>query len=150
MTFDPRQDEALLSAYVDGELEPADLVRVEAHLAASAEARREVARLRRLKQLTGAVRLKEAPPEAWEGFWQSAYNRSERSLGWLLLGLAVLVLTGWGATVLLRALLEAPDIAPLLKGAIIAGVAGLALLLVSVVRERLHTRARTRYKDVIR
>lgn len=150
MTFDPRQDEALLSAYVDGELEPADLVRVQAHLAASAEARREVARLRRLKQLTGAVRLKEAPPEAWEGFWQSAYNRSERSLGWLLLGLAVLVLAGWGATVLLRMLLGASDISPLLKAAIIAGVAGLALLLVSVVRERLHTRARTRYKDVIR
>ena len=150
MTFDPRQDAALLSAYVDGELEPADLARVEAHLAASAEARREVARLRRLKRLTGAVRLKEAPPEAWEGFWQSAYNRSERSLGWLLLGLAVLVLAGWGATVLLRALLGAPDLSPLVKGAIIAGVAGLVLLLVSVVRERLHARARTRYKDVIR
>lgn len=150
MTFDPRQDEALLSAYVDGELEAADLARVEAHLAASAEARRAVARLRRLKQLTGSVRLKEAPPEAWEGFWQSAYNRSERSLGWLLLGLAVLVLAGWGATALLRALLEAPDLSPLVKGAIIAGVAGLVLLLVSVVRERLHTRARTRYKDVIR
>ena len=145
-----RDIEALLSAYVDGELEPADLARVEAHLTASAEARAEVARLRRLKQLTGAVRLKEAPPEAWEGFWRSAYNRSERSLGWLLLGLAVLVLAGWGATVLLRTLLGASDISPLLKAAIIAGVAGLALLLVSVVRERLHTRARTRYKDVIR
>ena len=150
MTFDPRQDEALLSAYVDGELEPADLARVEAHLAASAEARGEVARLRRLKQLTGTVRLKEAPPEAWEGFWRNAYNRSERSLGWLLLGLAVLVLAGWGATALLRALLGAADIPPLVKAAIIAAVAGLALLLVSVVRERLHTRARTRYKDVIR
>ncbi len=150
MSFDPRQDEALLSAYVDGELDPADAARVEAHLAADPAARREVDRLRRLKDLTGALRLKDAPPEAWEDFWQSAYNRSERSLGWLLLGLAVLVLAGWGATVLLGALLGADDLPTLVKAAIIAGVAGLGLLLVSVVRERIHARARTRYKDVIR
>ncbi len=148
--FDPLRDAPLLSAYVDGELEPGDRVRVEAHLAADPEARREVDRLRRLKGLTDTLRLKEAPPEAWEGFWQSAYNRSERSLGWLLLGLAVLVLAGWGATVALRALLGASELPPLVKAAVIGVVAGLGLLLVSVVRERIHARARTRYKDVIR
>ena len=150
MSFDPRRDEFLLSAYVDGELDADEAARVEAHLAADPEARREVERLRRLKQVTGAVRLKEAPPEAWEDFWRSAYNRSERSVGWLLLGLAALVLAGWGATVLLRALLGTDQLPPLVKAAVIVGVAGLGLLLVSIVRERLHARARTRYKDVIR
>jgi anti-sigma factor RsiW len=148
--FDPRLEEALLSAYVDGELDAADVARVEARLADDAEARREVGRLRRLKAVTASFRLKEAPPEAWEDFWQSAYNRGERSLGWLLLGLACLVLAGWGATLLLRGVLGAENLHPVFKGAIIVGAAGLALLAFSVVRERLHARARTRYKDVIR
>ena len=149
-SLDPRRDDALLSAYVDGELDAGDVARVEARLADDADARREVQRLRRLKELTGNLRLKDAPPEAWEDFWQSAYNRSERSLGWLLLGLAVLVLAGWGATVLLRAVLGAEGLSPLLKAAVIAGVAGGGLLLVSVVRERIYARSRTRYKDVVR
>jgi len=148
--FDPRLEEALLSAYVDGELDDADRLRVEAHLAADPNARREVERLRRLKSVTAALRLKEAPPEAWEDFWRSAYNRSERSLGWLLLGLACLVLAGWGATVLLRSLLGAEDLPTVVKAAVIVGVGGAALLLFSVVRERLYARGRTRYKDVIR
>jgi anti-sigma factor RsiW len=150
VNVDPRYDAALLSAYVDGELDAAEAARIAAWVAEDAGARREVERLRRLKALTGALRLKEAPPEAWEGFWQGAYNRSERSLGWLLLGLGVLVLAGWGATMLLRAVLGADGLPPFVKAAIIAGAAGLALLLVSVVRERIHTRARTRYKDVVR
>ena len=148
--FDPRLEEALLSAYVDGELDATDVARVEARLADDPEARREVERLRRLKTVTGAMRLKEAPPEAWEDFWLRAYNRGERSLGWLLFGLACLVLAGWGATVLLRGVLGAENLHPVVRAAVVVGVAGLALLLFSVVRERLHARARTRYKDVIR
>jgi anti-sigma factor RsiW len=150
VNVDPRLDDALLSAYVDGELDAADAARVEARLADDAAARGEVERLRRLKALTAVMRLREAPPEAWEGFWQRAYNRSERSLGWLLVGLGALVLAGWGATALLRAVLGADTLPPFVKAAIIAATAGLALLLVSVVRERIHTRARTRYKDVVR
>ena len=149
-TFDPRKEAPLLSAYVDGELDPPDVARIEAHLAANADTRREVEQLRRLKEVTGALRLKEPPPEAWEAFWQSNYNRSERSLGWLLFGLAVLVLGGWGVTHLLKALLGTDSLPFIVKGAVIGGMAGLGLLMLSVVRERLHKRSRTRYKDVIR
>jgi anti-sigma factor RsiW len=150
VTVDPRHDDdALLSAYVDGELEPDDVAAVEARLARDDGARREVERLRRLKDITGALRLKEAPPEAWEDFWHSAWNRGERSLGWLLLGLAALVLAGAGATVLVGALVRA-DLPLPVKLALGAAAAGLGLLVVSVVRERLYARARTRYKDVVR
>ncbi len=149
-TFDPRKEAPLLSAYVDGELDPVDVTRIEAHLAGNADTRREVEQLRRLKEVTGALRLKEPPPEVWEEFWQSTYNRGERTLGWLLFGLAVLLLGGWGVTYLLKELLGTDSLPFIVKGAVIGGMAGLGLLMVSVVRERLYKRSRTRYKDVIR
>ena len=149
-TFDPRKEAPLLSAYVDGELDPVDVARIEAHLAGNADTRREVEQLRRLKEVTGALRLKEPPPEVWEEFWQSTYNRGERTLGWLLFGLAVLLLGGWGVTYLLKELLGTDSLPFIVKGAVIGGMAGLGLLMVSVVRERLYKRSRTRYKDVIR
>lgn len=147
--FDPERDAPLLSAYVDGELEGDDLARVEAHLAASAEARREVERLRAFNRAAAGLRLREAPPEDWEAFWEGAYNRTERSLGWVLLVVGVAVVGGWGLWEAGRAIVAA-ELPLLVKLALAAGVAGLAVLMASVLRERLFIRRRTRYDDIVR
>jgi anti-sigma factor RsiW len=147
--FDPEQDGPLLSAYVDGELEGEDLARVEAHLAASPEARREVERLRAFNRATAGLRLREAPPEDWEAFWDGAYNRAERSLGWVLLVAGVVVVGSWALWLAGRAIVAA-ELPLLVKLALAAGTGGVAVLLVSVLRERLFTRRRTRYDDIVR
>lgn len=148
--FDPRKEAPLLSAYIDGELEPEDVARIEAHLKENSDTRHEVEQLRRLKHLTGSLRLKEAPPEEWEVFWDSVYHRSERTLGWILLTLGLAVVGGWMVYYLLQFLLVDESLPVLLKGGIIVGIAGVLVLLVSVIRERIFKRSRTRYKDVIR
>ena len=97
-----------------------------------------------------ALRLKQAPPEEWEVFWESIYNRAERSLGWVLFVLGAAVLGGWGIWELATALLQTEDLPLLVKGAIVVGTGGVLVLLLSVIRERVFKRSRTRYKDVIR
>ena len=143
-------DDALLSAYVDGELSRAEAAEVEQRLEHDQRARAIVDQLRRLKEMTGAMRLKEPPAEEWEVFWQSHYNRLERSLGWILLLVGGVLTGGWGAYLLLRILWSDSSLPTGLRWGITAAVAGLAVLLVSVIRERLHRRKTTRYKDVVR
>ena len=65
--FDPREEAPLISAYVDGELNPEDVARLEAHLAlkdaVSTATRLEIEQLRRLKQaLPGSDRI----PLEWD------------------------------------------------------------------------------------
>ena len=148
--FDPREEAPLLSAYVDGELEPGDVARVEAHLAENEATRREVEKLRRLKSVTDAMRLKEPPPEEWEVFWKSVYNRAERSIGWILLCLGLVVIGAWGATEAVSAMWKTDELPLLIKGGVLVVAAGTIVLLISAVRERIYKRGRTRYKDVIR
>ncbi len=148
--FDPRKEAHLLSAYVDGELNSQDVARVEAHLADNKESRLEVDGLRRFNQVTGSLRLKEAPPEQWEGFWNSFLNRAERSLGWLLLTVGVAIIGTWSLYNLLVALVASESLPLYVKGGIFAAAAGILVLLFSVVRERIHKRSKTRYKDIIR
>ncbi len=148
--FESDRDGAWLSAYVDGELEPADAARVEAWLAASAGARAEVARLRELNALTASFALRDAPAEAWEVFWKAPAHRLERRVGWVLLAAGALVLGGWAAWQAVAAIWRAANTPLVLKLGIMAAGAGVAMLLFSVVRERIYTRARTRYKDVVR
>ncbi len=144
------RDDALLSAYVDGELSPAEAAAVKQRLEHDERARTIVDQLRRLKEMTGAMKIKEPPAEEWEAFWQSHYNRLERSLGWILLSSGGLLTAGWGVFTLLQNLWHDSSLPPSLRWGITAAVAGLAMLLVSAVRERLHRRKTTRYKDVVR
>lgn len=148
--FDPERDAPLLSAYVDGELCAEEVARVEAYLAASPAAVREVERLRQLKDLTASLRLQDAPPEAWEEFWQSTYNRTERSLGWLLVVIGTAVVGGYAVYRLVGTVLATETLPWFVKAALFGAAGGLTALLISVIRERLFTRKRTRYDDVIR
>ncbi len=150
LPFDPDKEAVLLSAYVDGELDSEQVARVESHLARSQESRREVQRLRRLKEVTGAMKLVEAPDEEWEDFWQNVYNRTERSLGWFALTLGAVMVGGFGLYRLVQSLLATNDLPWFVKGGIFALCGGLLLLLVSVIRERYYVRKRTRYDDVKR
>jgi len=148
--FDPRKEAHLLSAYVDGELSADQVDRIENHLAEDEDSRREVERLRRFNKVTGALRLKEAPPEEWEGFWASFRNQRERRFGWVLVTIGVTVVGLWFLYNLLVSLISTDALPLYVKGGIFAAAAGVLVLLISVVRERIHKRSKTRYKDVIR
>ena len=148
--FDPRKEAHLLSAYVDGELSADDLKRIEKHLVDDEESRLEVERLRHFNKVTGALRLKEAPPEEWEGFWNSFRNQSERRIGWVLVTIGVTIVGLWFLYNLLVSLINTDAFPVYVKGGIFAAAAGVVVLLISVVRERIHKRSKTRYKDVIR
>jgi anti-sigma factor RsiW len=148
--FDPRKEAHLLSGFVDGELDSEDEARVRAYLEENAAAREQVEELKKLNELTGHLRLKEAPPEAWEGFWNGVYNRAERSLGWILFAIGALITGGWLGVQLALALVESPDLPFMVKAAVFVLAGGLLTLVVSVVRERLYARRHTRYKDVHR
>lgn len=147
--FDLELDGYLLSGYVDGELDPSDRELVEAWLETDAAAREEVARLVRLKAFTDHLALRPAPAEAWDEYPDRPPQRRVRSLAWLLLTLAVVLLGGF---LLLRlgALLLVATIPLVLRLGLFLGGAGLLLLLISVLRERSFTRRRDRYDDVIR
>jgi predicted anti-sigma-YlaC factor YlaD len=126
------------------------VARIEAHLAENEQTRREVEKLRRLKDITGAMCMKEPPPEEWEVFWHSVYNRAERSLGWILLCVGLVAIGAWGITEVLTALLKTDTLPLYAKGGIFVVAAGCLVLMISAIRERIYKRNRTRYKDVIR
>ncbi len=147
--YDPATDGPLISAYLDGELDPDQRTLVERWLRDDVHARRELEQLQELEAFTGHLELREPPREAWERFHQRVYHRGERRFGWLLLLLGLAVVAGY---VLLRlgALLITAALPLLARLGVLAVAVGLLMLLVSVMRERFFTRKRDRYDDVVR
>lgn len=140
----------LLMGYLDNELSDEQRRTLEAHLGGCAECRRELEGFRRLIAVASDVPLREPEQKLWDEYWSSLYNRLERGIGWILFSVAAIALLAWGGFKAIEELIRDPSIGLLLKIGLLAMLAGLAILFVSVLRERLFFRKRDRYKDVIR
>ena len=145
-----RDRDALLSGYLDGELTTDEQESLERALEADPHLVQELERMQAMKEVTDSMRLKEFPDDVWDAYVTGTYNRMERRIGWLLLSLGAAVLLAAGLYELALALLRESGDPWWVRVAVGACVAGLALLFVSVLRERLFVLKRDPYKEVER
>jgi len=140
----------LMMAYLDNELDAEQRRAFEQHLASCAVCSRELEEFKKLKQLTDNVTLVEPEDRIWQQYWGGIYNRIERNLGWILFSVAAILLTIYGGFKLIEEIIKDQTVGVLLKVALLALIGGLAILFVSVLRERVYFWSKDRYKDVRR
>ena len=140
----------LMMAALDGEIDPAQQAELDRILETDDDLRREWNRLTRVKEVTDTMTYRKPPEEVWGIYWASVYNRFERGIGWLLVSIGATVLLTFGVWQFIQELMADSSIPIFIKLAILLVIAGGALLLVSVLREKLFTRSRDPYKEVQR
>lgn len=140
----------LMMGYVDNELKAEEKRRFDEHIAACSECAAELQAFKKLKQITEGVTLVEPEDRLWQQYWQGVYNRMERGIGWILLGVSGIALVLYGGFKVIEELIKDPSVGIILKVALIALLASLAVFFVSVLRERLFFWRHDRYRDVRR
>jgi len=140
----------LMMAYLDNELDDEQRQAFEQHLATCPECAKELKEFEKLKQLTDSVTLMEPEDRIWQQYWGNVYNRIERNLGWILFSVAAILLIIYGGFKLIEEIIKDQTVGVLLKAALLTLIGGLAILFVSVLRERVHFWNKDRYKDVRR
>ena len=140
----------LLMRALDNELSPEERSELDLLLADDPNLRAERERLGRLKEVTGEMKLRNPPEQMWDDYWNSAYSRMERGIGWILVSFGVIVVGGWGTWQFVTELIADTEMPPLIKAGILAGSLGLVILTVSVLRQRLFVRKTDPYKDIVR
>ena len=133
-----------LSPYLDGELTQAESQRVRIHLEDCQECRRAFKQLQELKRITADMKFADPPEDKMNQLEQRLSVQAPRKVGWglLLSGLAVWIL--YAAYLFVTD----PQLATrekLLTGAVVIGA---ALLLISVLRQRLLELPHDRYRGV--
>jgi len=83
------------------------------------------------------MKYKEPSDEVWERYWSKVYNRLERGLGWILTSIGAMILLFYGGFKAVESLIKNPTLTIFLKVAILVLLAGVVILFVSVVRERI-------------
>lgn len=146
----PKEWTPYVSAYLDDELEPDERRAFEDRLAHDAGLREELEAMRAMKSVMSGMRLRELPDNAYDGYRRRTYNRLERRVGWILLSIGAAVLIGYGLYELVVFLVSDSELTWWIRAAIGAACVGLAILLVSVIRERIFVWKRDPYKEVER
>jgi ferric-dicitrate binding protein FerR (iron transport regulator) len=151
--FDVQADERarhLMMAALDGELAASDHKELERLLEGDPALAAEWRQLQRVKEVTKTMSMRQPSQEVWEGYWMGVYRRLERGLAWILVSLGAIVVLSWAAWEGLQELWKDQDLPTVVKGGSLALIAGLVILVVSVVREKLVIRQTDPYKDVVR
>ncbi len=135
----------MAGAYLDGELPDEERRRFEEHLASCDACRTELAELRRLTEDLNMMRFKEPGDEELQRYWAGVYNRLERGIGWILLSAGAILTLCYGAFKIIEEMIRNPTVSVILKVGVCALIAGLVVLFVSLLRERLVVRKVDRY-----
>ncbi len=131
---------------LDGELTVEEKSGYEAHVRECEDCRNELSSLGRIVELTDELRLRAPDDEFWDGYWESVYRRSERSTGFFLVIVGVLALLAYG---IVKAV-TSPRFVTYEGISVTVILLGLAVIFVSVARERYHESKNDPYGGVKR
>ncbi|MFC1763346.1 anti-sigma factor family protein [Planctomycetota bacterium] len=140
----------LMMAYLDEELNPDEQQRFQAHLATCPACTQAFDEFKSLKTMTDGMTLAEPEARIWENYWGQVYNRAERSIGWILFSLAGICLITYGGFKLIETIVSDAGMALTLRCVLLVFIAGLTILVMSVMRERFYFWRHDRYKDIRR
>ncbi len=130
------REEELKNKYFDGILTEEEKRELRRLTLKDNKTERELKEIDKLKEVIGMLEPVN-PEKEWEEYWSSLYNRLERGIGWIIFSIgAIFTLTFFGFQ-FIKELIRDPELALCAKIGLIALILGLAILFVSVLRERI-------------
>jgi len=143
-------NQILLMKAVDGELSEQEKLEVEQLLNEDPEYRKEYQQYINIKEVTQKMKFKSPPAEIWDTYWLRVYNRLERGIAWILFSLGAVILLTYGGFKTVEAIIADDNLEMVVKAGMLLSIAGLMILVVSVIREKFFTFKRDPYREIQR
>lgn len=139
----------LMMKYLEGEITKNEKYEFEEHIKTCKKCQEEIEEFRNLKEVMKDMRYKKPSDDIWKTYWTRVYNRIERGLGWIFTSISAIILISYGGFKVVESLIKDPGVALIAKIGILAGIAGLAILFVSVLRERIFISKTDKYSKEV-
>ena len=137
-------------AYLDGELPELEMKEIK-RLIDDDEMYKEVyLSLKKVKEVTQEMKFVKLPEMYWDDYWEHVYNRIERGISWILISLGVIIVGSFLVWQIIESIIVNQNIHVVLKAGILILFAGMVVLIVSILREKLMVRKVDKYREVER
>ena len=139
MTLDEHIRDAM--RYGDNEMNDEERRTFEQHLTGCGQCREVLGELGVTQEVTRDMKLAELPEKAWDTYWERIHNRIERSVAWFLYIIGAVILVGHS----IYLFITDPGVETIVRLGGILMLSGFAVLLLSVLREKLTVNRKDRY-----
>lgn len=139
MTFNHNEIDVM--RYIDNEMNISEREAFAAHLESCDTCRNMFNEMSSLKEVTDSMKIAELPETVWEKYWEGVYNQLERSIAWFFFSLGAVILYGYA---IYQAIVD-PSLRNIERLGLYFLVIGFAVLLLSVLREKIAVNKKDRY-----
>lgn len=140
----------LQERYFEDELNAEEKTEFNNMLEANHDLKREFEEQKKIKEVLRKMKLKNPSREVWDGYWMGIYNRIERGIAWVVISIGALIFFGYASYEMVSAFINDTQTPPLAKFGIMLLVFGVLILIFSIIREKMFTSKRDKYKEVQR
>lgn len=137
-------------AYIDGELPESEMKAVKKEIDTDEKYKQAYLSLMKVKEVTREMKFRKLPEMYWDDYWTQIYNRIERGISWVLISVGTIIVILFLLWQFIEKIIADKNIHVLLKTGIFLIMAGLIVLIISVLREKLMVRKVDKYREVER
>lgn len=143
------REEELKNKYFDGILSEEEKKELKELTAKDNKVAKELKEMTKLKEVIDMMEPVD-PESEWENYWSSLYNKLERGIGWIVFSIGAILTIVFFGFQFIKELIRDPQIAICAKIGLIALILGLAILFVSVLRERITLSRTDKYSKEVK
>lgn len=140
----------LITGLVDNEIDETQKQSLFAHLKSCDACQETYNSFVKLKKDTGDMKFKKLPEVYWDEYWTHVYNRIERGMSWIFVSIGLIILLGYGSYEVMQDFYLNPEEPMIIKTGVGLLTAGMIILFVSVLREKLMIRKVDKYRSIER
>lgn len=137
-------------AYLDSELPESEMREIKRLIDDDEMYKKEYLSLKKVKEVTQEMKFVKLPEMYWDDYWEHVYNRIERGISWILISIGVIVVGSFLVWQIIESIIVNQNIHVVLKAGILILLAGMVVLIVSILREKLMVRKVDKYREVER
>ena len=140
----------LMEKYFSNEISSEEKKEFEELINSNSNLKAEFEEQKGIKEVLNKMKLKNPSREVWDSYWMGVYNRIERGIAWVVISVGALIFFGYASYEIVNAFIKDTQAPGLAKIGISMLVFGGLILLFSLIREKLFTSKRDKYKEIQR
>ncbi len=140
----------LIVKLLDNEITDSEKIELNRLLEKFKHYKSEIEEMKKLKEVSRNMKLKTPSSEVFDTYWTKVYNRIERGIAWIIFSIGAVILITYGLFKAVEELISDGKLETIVKIGIIGVLAGLVILIVSVIREKIIMGKTDKYKEVKR
>lgn len=140
----------LVEKYFSNDISKEEKIEFEKMLISDSQLQSEFEEQKRIKEVLNKMKLKNPSREIWDSYWMGIYNRIERGIAWVVISIGAMIFFGYASYEIVNAFIKDTQAPVLAKIGISMLVFGGLILLFSLLREKIFTSKRDKYKEIQR